>query len=150
MISSQLRIGNRLAIQDSMGTVLETFVCREILSDSVNSWDNKEGEQPTPFEYVVHNHVLDAVTAGLCVVTGIQLTPEIMSEYGFKFRPCGISGADMWQGMAFWIKDDFLLRGNLSRSRAGVLHLEGFFNCQIKYVHELQNLYFAITAKELL
>ena len=79
----------------------------------------------------------------------IPLTPEILQKHGFRYSPCGISGADMWQGMAFWNSDVITLRGNISTAKGGILHLAGYFNSQIKYLHQLQNLYFALTGEEL-
>ena len=52
--------------------------------------------------------------------SGIVLTPEILEKCGFYYKPCGISGADMWQGMGFWYRvkelpnQEFLLRGDFS------------------------------------
>ncbi len=81
---------------------------------------------------------------------GIPLIPEIMQKAGFKFgKGGGISPADMWQGMPFWIKDDLTFRGFISTAKSGTLHLAGYFNCQIGYVHQLQNLFFALKGKEL-
>jgi len=79
----------------------------------------------------------------------ISITPSILQSAGFKFSPCRISGADMWQGMAMWSKGDFVLRGNVSTAGGGTLHLAGYFNTQIQYLHELQNLYYAIMREEL-
>jgi hypothetical protein len=81
--------------------------------------------------------------------SGIPLTPEILQKCGFEFEPCGISGADMWQGISFWKKGVITLRGNVSTAKGGVLHLSGYYNSQIKFIHQLQNIYFALTGKEL-
>jgi len=80
---------------------------------------------------------------------GIPLTPEILQQLGFRFSPCGISGADMWQGMPFWSNDDFVLRGNISTAKGGVLRLAGYFNSSVKYLHQLQNLYWCLCGHEL-
>jgi hypothetical protein len=79
----------------------------------------------------------------------IPLTPDILQSAGFKYKKCGISGADMWQGMDFWGNENMNLRGNVSTARGGTLHLEAYWNTQIYYVHQLQNLYKALTNNEL-
>lgn len=87
--------------------------------------------------------------------SGIVLTPEILEKCGFYYKPCGISGADMWQGMGFWYRvkelpnQEFLLRGDFSRKRPLLLKLVGWFNSNIEHLHQLQNIYFAITGQEL-
>ncbi len=77
----------------------------------------------------------------------IVLTDKILLEFGFKKHKTGIGGADMWQGMDGWSLGDsgWLFRGN---PKSG-LKLVGYFNTNINYVHQLQNLYFALTGHEL-
>lgn len=82
----------------------------------------------------------------------IPLTEDWLIRLGFYYRPCGISGADMWQGLGFWspnkksnIPPTFLLRGE----RNGFVRLAGFIDSRIEYVHQLQNLYQCLTGKEL-
>ena len=77
----------------------------------------------------------------------IPLTDEWMFKFGFKKHKSGIGGADMWQGMNGWSLGDsgWLFRGN---SKSG-LKLVGYFNTTINYVHQLQNLYYALTGEEL-
>lgn len=81
----------------------------------------------------------------------VPLTEEWLVKFGFEYMKCGISGADMWQGMGFWTKelstDNITLRGDKNVSRP--LKLRDYYNCEIKYVHQLQNLYYALTGEEL-
>lgn len=80
-------------------------------------------------------------------VKPIVLTEEWLLNFGFKKHKCNIGGADMWQGMDAWSINDnnWLFRGNPIYG----LKLVGYFNSNIEYVHQLQNLYFALTGIEL-
>jgi len=81
-----------------------------------------------------------------------HLTPEIMRNYGFLYRPCGISGADMWQGMPFWTlynDPNIMFRGSLSSTGRGSLHLMGYFNSNIETVQQLKDIYKLLTNREL-
>lgn len=74
--------------------------------------------------------------------TGLNLTPAIMTEYGFKYELCRYSGADMWQGLHIWYNDalPLTLRGRLSTANGGELKIEGYFNTTIKTVEDLEKL----------
>lgn len=76
----------------------------------------------------------------------IPLTEDILLKCGFVKHKAGIGGCDMWQGMDAWEMDDeWLFRGSPERG----LKLIGYFNSNIQYLHQLQNLYFALTGSEL-
>lgn len=79
----------------------------------------------------------------------IPLTPEVLEKCGLKRHKCGISGADMWQGMDGWSIDNHFFSGWLFRGNGKELKLVGYYNSEIKYIHQLQNLYFALTGEEL-
>lgn len=86
---------------------------------------------------------------GELAVYSVELTEEWMLKFGFTYTKPGIQGADMWQWLGFWriIKNEsIVLRGN--NPMLGLI-LGGYFNTHILYVHQLQNLYFALTGEEL-
>lgn len=76
----------------------------------------------------------------------IPLSEQILIDCGFIKHKAGIGGQDMWAGMDAYSYEDsgWLFRGTGSR-----LHLVGYFNTQIHYVHQLQNLFYLLTGKQL-
>lgn len=77
----------------------------------------------------------------------IPITKEWMIDFGFKKEKLSsYGGQDMWAGLEAWSFDgECLFRGS-----PNCLHLVGYFNTQIKYIHQLQNLFYFIKNKELI
>lgn len=119
----ELRIGNLLEYEYQTVTV-------DVISDSGFAVSGDE-------LYPVEENIED--------VKPIPITPEWLERMGFKHTVAkGYGGQDMWAGMGFITNGLVNFRGTPKH-----LHLEGYFNTQVKYVHQLQNLYFALTGKEL-
>jgi hypothetical protein len=68
----------------------------------------------------------------------IPLTPEILAKCGFKNGNNEVANCDLWN--KYWL-GDFELDNNGNDF--------DYETTSIKYVHQLQNLYFAIVQKEL-
>jgi hypothetical protein len=118
-----------------------------IVTYSSGGIDSKAWKFVTP-------HAFQVMDEGELTPQGILLTPQVMADLGFKHRPPGIGGADMWQGAGFWSKKDkdgftFQLRGNVSTAKGGVLHFQEYPNAHVEFLHELQNLYYIMTRQEL-
>lgn len=77
----------------------------------------------------------------------VLLDEFIMGKFGFKrHKMSGAGGQDQWAGMDGWSLDgkEWLFRGGYD-----CLHLVGYFNTQVKYAHELQNLVYSLLKVEL-
>lgn len=68
-----------------------------------------------------------------------KITPQALRERGFKYTACGISGADMWQGVSFWDNNEkgIHFRGNISTARGGTLMIMSQPGLQIDTLEEL-------------
>lgn len=127
MKAEELRIGNYL--YDS-GLHIVKVEC--IMSDRYVSWDDKESN--LEFSYPSDDsNMYRPEPNELCP---IHLSDEILTEW------CG--SRHTWSGnLHLFIIDNFTLQ----QFGAGYLFGERFDS--IKYLHKLQNLYYAITGKEL-
>lgn len=98
-------------------------------------------------ESVVYAGALGVNSLGFDVEEyGVPLTEDLLFRFGFKKSKSGVfGGQDQWAGMDAWsINGEWIFRGTPK-----CLHLVGYFNTTIYYVHQLQNLYFALTGEEL-
>ena len=71
-----------------------------------------------------------------CNLNPIPLTEEWLLKFGFKRFPWGL------------VKDNLLFKDDLKCSYL-ILQVGNGFEVKVKYVHQLQNLYFTLTGEEL-
>ena len=79
----------------------------------------------------------------------IPLTEEILLKCGFSYRNCPPCGQDQWANMGIWSL--ILPSGTYLTLRGGIKDIKVIYphGTAILYLHHLQNLYFALTGKEL-
>ena len=86
----------------------------------------------------------------LCVIEPIPLTPEVLEKCGFDFIP-EWDYPDRSKGDA-WILKPYIV-SETDNNIYGISWLIGgiFSSCptEVKHLHQLQNLYFALTGEEL-
>ena len=122
--ANELRIGNKLLAPDGSIVTVEN-----ILEDSINQRIDGDG--------VIGSYKLDEYN-------GIPLTPEILEKCGFEWDI-------FWQGFADKRGRYYLQEANDN----GYNMFNGKWKQQInwmkalEYLHQLQNLYFALTGEEL-
>lgn len=92
-------------------------------------------------EWVCEDGTLDSTDCSMENITPIPLTEEWLLKFGFKSTQ---------SGMMFILKDK---NGNNFTIESDSISFSARFiidhYCEIKYVHQLQNLYFALTGEEL-
>lgn len=76
----------------------------------------------------------------------ILLTEEWLIKFGFTYKRPGAGGQDSWSGYGFWSLNDISFLGIKDGK---ILYYNRIRASQIAYVHQLQNLYFALTGEEL-
>jgi hypothetical protein len=123
MKTNELRIGNYL--NGKQGRVIVTEIRT---NNSVKIHDN------TSSFYV-----------GICL-TPIEITKEWLLKLGFEFA------VDTWylNGFALWETEWGDDKGGTGIGYFYELREKGMMDKHIKYVHQLQNLYFALTGEELI
>ena len=80
---------------------------------------------------------------------GIPLTEEILLKCGFSYRNCPPCGQDQWANMGIWSL--ILPSGTYLTLRGGIKDIKVIYphGTAILYLHQLQNLYFALSGQEL-
>ena len=82
----------------------------------------------------------------ISMLNPIPLTEEILLKCGFKYREAMAGGQDEWAGYGFWSLNGVHLLGH---KNGEVLYYDRRSEVEYKYLHQLQNLYFALTNEEL-
>jgi len=98
------------------------------------------------FMYAIKADDLVDFEAKITLYEPIPLTEDILIRAGFKYKPPGIGGQDGWSGYGIWYKDDVAFLGF---KNGNVLYYNRNGDVQYEYLHQLQNLYFALTQTEL-
>lgn len=147
MKPQELRIGNLVTDEfyDSFKTVIEIDSINE---SGINLLIEDDGRWLEIAEhFIVPEYSFDKLKP-------IPLTEEWLLKFGFEIsryqKPRGqICGIELYAGWDYafirvGFKTDFIIRFYKGRFK-----LEPFYSCEIKHVHQLQNLYFALTGEEL-
>ena len=131
MKATELRIGNYLYYEAT------THVVSGILGNRVYSWWVKDGKAVIEYETKdvggaqVENPYIDNINR----YEPIPLTEEWLLKFGFKSKSYGYGDSEWKQ----WNNGKITLNG-FRETLSGV-------DCE--YIHQLQNLYFALTGEEL-
>ena len=139
MKPQDLRIGNYVYYENT------THIISGIMGNKIYSWWVKDGKPvieyeqkdiggaqvENPYMDVIDRHEPIPLTEEWLVKFGIELNFEEL-ESGFK--------------LLYWVKGAF----NLEIDKDGKIYFEVYSHyIEVKYVHQLQNLYFALTGEEL-
>ena len=121
--ANELRIGNLAYNQyGKIGTV----------------WGFKVGDATHDFEHIVSFKELNVNSCYSRYIKPIPLTPEILEKCGFEKDNDGIYSK---LGFMFWLDDIGVMQLALNYSP--------ICNAPCKYVHQLQNLIYALTGEEI-
>jgi len=132
MRSNELRIGNW--VQSDPDYPRHIFgIVKEIKEDEIISEYNQRG---------------DRISMPLTDYKSIPLTPEILEKAGFEYYAW-----PSFLDFTHYIKNDFILRetgsGYSFFNTSSCDNSERQFLVQLSHLHQLQNLYFALTGEEL-
>lgn len=123
MKANELRVGNQ--IKSSEGTL----IVESVNSEGVNLLVNYQDDEASPYWYFED-------------LKGISISEKHLLIFGFK--------AVIINGQKVFRKDGFIFNLRVSKTGSVVSHgsneIDSF---KIYHVHELQNLYFELTKKEL-
>jgi hypothetical protein len=137
MTAAELRIGNYVNDDSEKGLMIVSA----IKSREYNEWNSGDAYSIVCLKAGYNDSYYEGD------FKPIPLTEEWLIKFGFKKHKAGIGGADMWQGMDGWSINEsgWLFRGNPKNG----LKLTGYWNSNIQYVHQLQNLYWCLFQTEL-
>lgn len=79
----------------------------------------------------------DGVTAPITAYQAIEISERWLLKFGFSRQPWGL------------VKGELLFKDNNHECKELTLEVGNGFRTTVKYLHELQNLYFALTNEEL-
>ena len=128
MISSELRIGNYVASTNFI------YIIKEV------------GEKYVRIKGIDLDYDYNYPLCEITNLKPIPLTKEWLLKFGFDFS------VDTWylKGVAIWETECCDAKGNEEIGFFYELRDVGMMDMHIKYVHQLQNLYFALTGEELI
>lgn len=94
------------------------------------------------FETTIEAADLLGIERGDNLIEGIPLTPEILEKCGFEKKTGSAPGI----GDFYWHDNGIF---ETIRVHGDIIKLEGIDSIPVKHLHQLQNLYFALTGEEL-
>jgi hypothetical protein len=130
MKASELRIGSKVGCKVSNDSGIYT-VC------AFPEWTHESSQPVTIDRCGYETHPVDKLR-------GIPLTPEWLERFGFDNSP-----AEHWSFGYSTVYGVFRKGGITYNSSQKTFWYHGVLENQPKYVHQLQNLYFALTGTEL-
>lgn len=135
MEARELRIGN-IVYHSPFSHIKEAVTIKEILQESLSHGKGIEG--------YIYNDIEEYVP--------IPLTEEWLLKFGFEKRRCvPVDGREPFEYIGgFYVESDYDARFDWEDNKLFLRDCDdGAVGKQIKYVHQFQNLYFALTGEEL-
>lgn len=136
--TNELRVGNKLLFQRN-SEIIEIITVAWVSDDSIGYKEEHEASYPKS-----PNHFF-----------GIPLTPEWLERCGFKYLDSIISGryfvqwADSNSEIAWYPVGQFISINTATGGEGEQSNYTEVSMKHIQYLHQLQNLYFALTGQEL-